>query len=696
MDFEEFKQDLEITVKNSAFEFGIGESAAFADEVTRMMNDAEYINGDFQESFHIGSHPKKRSNIRIDGYVHDEIDESFILFIVHYAKDGANMTKTLAESNFKMLAYFVDAAVNTNLYQEIEDSLPVAELIRDLREKITSGSKCVFILLTNAKRSATFVEMKNIFVAGKEIECQVWDIERIFEIYTSMQIREPIKVDFTECGEGIPCLRADSAVSDSYESFLCVMPGKILADIYDRFGSRLLEGNVRSFLSSKKAVNKKIRASILNSPEMFFAFNNGIAATAKELVIKKDSSGSRIVSAVDFQIINGGQTTASLSNARFKDKVDLKNIFVQMKLTKIGDMKTEQQEQLIEKISRSSNSQNKVSEADFFSTHPFHIEMEKISKRIFAPTAGSIQYQTKWFYERARGQYIQEQMRMTKAQRNSFQRQNPKNQVMTKTDLAKYRMSWLEKPDIVSKGAQTNFMKFAAIISEEWEKEPLQFNERYFKETVALSVLWQSVEKIVSSRSWYNSYRANIVTYSVALFHHLLKEKFPNMEFNLLLIWNKQQLPEALKNFFADIALAVNNFITSPSRPISNVTQWCKQNSCWNKLQTSISLVIPDEFVQFMEDKSAVRTAKKEALSDQKIVAGIQAQEKIVKLNGSTWKKIFMDASRLRLIATAEENSALKTAMKIPSRIPTDFQCVNLLRILDRLEENGYTYSNNS
>ena len=690
MDFEEFKQDLNINVKNSAFNFGVGKAASFADEVIQLMQDADYLNGDFHEAFFKGIHSKKRSNMRIDGYIQDEVNNNLILFVVHYTEDETNMTKTIAESNFKMLASFVDAAVNTKLYQEIEDSLPIFELVEILKEKAAEISKFIFILLTNAKRSATLVNFKNFFLIEKEVECQIWDIERIFEIYSSMQIREPIKIDFTEYGDGIPCLRADS--SSSYESFLCVIPGKILADIYDRYGSRLLEGNVRSFLSTKRAVNKKIRASILNEPKMFFAFNNGIAATAKELTIKNNVSGSLITSALDFQIINGGQTTASLSIARFKDKADLDNIFVQMKLTKIGEMDNDHQEKLIEKISRSSNSQNKVSEADFFSTHPFHIEMEKISKRIFAPAVGGIQYQTKWFYERARGQYLQEQMRMTKAQKKIFQQQNPKNQVITKTDFAKYRMTWAENPDIVSKGAQTNFMKFAVVISESWEKDSLQFNERYFKETVALAILWQTIEKIVSSQSWYNSYRANIVTYSLALFHHLMKEKFPKMEFDLISLWNKQTIPEILKEFFSKLTLEVNNYITNPQRKITNVTQWCKQSLCWQGLKESTSIMIPDDFINFMKDKNLTKEAKKEARSDQRIISGIQAQENIVQLDGKIWQKIFIDASNLKLIATQDEAKALKTAMKIPMRIPTDFQCVTLLKLLDRLKENGHTY----
>ena len=375
MDVDEFRQELEAEVRNENFSSGQSPTAAFAEKITSMMQEAEYLNGDFQESFFIGKH--KNKNLRVDGWLQDAADNSIVLFVVHYEGDNATMTRTDAEKHFKLLETFAEAAISNAL--DIEESTSTAELAEILRTSTDERFK--FILLTNARQSVRLHEIKNFFVRGNEVDCEIWDIERIFAAYSSMQVREPVTINF---GEGLPCLKA-TTTDDDCESFLCVLPGNVLADIYDRYGSRLLEGNVRSFLSSKGAVNKKIRATILNQPEMFFAFNNGIAATAKTLELKTFGSSTFVMSATDFQIINGGQTTASLSNARFKDKASLEKIFVQMKLTRIGDMPVDSQEKLIGEISKSSNSQNKVSDADFFSTHPFHVEMEKISRRIHAP-----------------------------------------------------------------------------------------------------------------------------------------------------------------------------------------------------------------------------------------------------------------------------------------------------------------------
>ena len=337
------------------------------------------------------------------------------------------------------------------------------------------------------------------------------------------------------------------ASTDDFHSYLCVIPGKILADIYDEYGSALLEGNVRSFLSTKVAVNKKIRETILSKPDRFFAFNNGISATALNVELADTPQGRFVTKVKDFQIINGGQTTASLSNARFRDKADLSSIFVQMKLTEIDETDADKSTELIRNISKSSNSQNKVSDADFFATSPFHIRMEQFSRRMFANASDGSQYETHWFYERARGQYLQAQMRLTPAKKKQFQMQNPKNQLITKTDLAKVMVTWRGRPDIVSRGAQTCFMWFANITDAAWEEDNEQFNEKYYQEAVALTIMHRYLEKAIPMQHWYESgYRANVITYSIASLHHLLSKQKAGLKLDLAMIWIRQTVPDVL------------------------------------------------------------------------------------------------------------------------------------------------------
>ena len=107
------------------------------------------------------------------------------------------------------------------------------------------------------------------------------------------------------------------------------------------------------------------------------------------------------------------------------------NLYVPMKLTVLNvenDLSEEQVEQynsITKTISQCANSQNAVSEADFFSNHPFHVLMEKLSKKVMAPPVNGNPYQTIWFYERSRGKWEQEQMKLTPAQKKKFCEMHP-------------------------------------------------------------------------------------------------------------------------------------------------------------------------------------------------------------------------------------------------------------------------------
>lgn len=214
-------------------------------------------------------------------------------------------------------------------------------------------------------------------------------------------------------GQGIPCLPAHIKSAD-YESYLMVMPATILGDLYEKYGDRLLEQNVHCFLQARGKVNKGMRSTILTDPEMFFAYNNGITATAREVITEPKTDGIYIREIKDLQIVNGGQTTSSLFHASRKDKASLEKIFVQMKLSVVD---SEKGEEVIPRIFEYANTQNKVNAADFFSNHPFHIRMEEFSRRLWAPPQQGALRERKWFYERARGQYSDAQAKISKAEK---------------------------------------------------------------------------------------------------------------------------------------------------------------------------------------------------------------------------------------------------------------------------------------
>lgn len=689
MDIEEFRKEVLEDVRSTAATHGDGSNAAFIAIMANYLINAEVI-PDFIPSFYIGQGIRNR-NVRIDGYVLDEFDGTLNLIVSEFNGDeeGKILTRKEAEQIFQWPIRFIDEIYKNNLSQRVEISTSAADLIDLVVRSKGKISKYRLLLFTDRYMSGRIENFDFGEFDGIAVEYQIWDIERLYKIFLAESGRESIEINFTSfVPNGIPCLEASNKGITDYRCFLCVIPGEVLADIYDRYGAQLLEGNVRSFLSTKVAVNKKLRQTILAEPKMFFAFNNGVSATATSVTVENSSEGKFITYVKDFQVINGGQTTASLSNARFRDKASLKDITLQMKLTEVNEDIDETQG-LLQKISRSSNSQNKVSDADFFSTHPFHIRMEQISRRVFAPAVGGAQHDTHWFYERTRGQYLQAQMRMKKSEKDRFLLQNPKRQVITKTDLAKARNSWRCLPHIVSKGAQRNFSEFAEWIDKDWSSSSDSFNERYFQESVALYILFKHVEKLVPNQPWYEKgYRANIVTYSIALFAHLLKKQYSDCILDLQLLWNKQEVPEVITSQMVRITKAVYDSITDPYRGNANVTQWCKQEACWKRI-IELDTLIDNKIESILLDKRELKTEVRQAAREQRVITGIEAQTEVVNKGREYWSNLH-DFINEKPIATFQEMQSLKIACKLPLKLPNSIQSQLLLSLVEKAKLDGW------
>ena len=348
-----------------------------------------------------------------------------------------------------MLHYFDN--VLKGYFDGAELSNPATQLAINIKKNLNSINKIHLIIISTNKMSkfvkTTELPNHQIYNLNLKVDLDVIGIENIYNTKLPTFKKEPIEIitkDF-DC-EGIQCIKADIGSND-YQAYLAIVPGKFLCDIYKKYGPRLLESNVRSFLNSRGAVNKGIRGTIINEKDKFFTYNNGISTIAKSIKTEyKEKKGLYITKFEDFQIINGGQTTASLESANIKDKASLDNIFVQMKLTILNKDDSE----LIHNISKYANSQNKVTAADLNSNHPFYIRIEDFSRKIYSPIINNQTYQTLWFFERARGQYDQPKMSKTKAERATYEKINPKSQKFTKTDLAKFLNASYMKPYDVS------------------------------------------------------------------------------------------------------------------------------------------------------------------------------------------------------------------------------------------------------
>ena len=688
-ELEQYRTDLIEEVKATAAQ-GEFTHEAFVGLLARKLVEAEELS-DWTPCFY-REKGHRRKELAMDGFLLEDIDidASVTLMVADFrgGKDMESMTGSQLSSICDRALNFVEDAFHDRL-DDLEPSKAYFDLADWLSRNRARVSSIRLYVLTDAELNVRGKELPTKSVGLARVDINVWDIGRFFRAEATGG-REPIEIDVTEFVRGgIPVLRASQQDAD-YEAYLCVVPGAVLADLYDRYGSRLLEGNVRSFLSVRGGVNKGIRSTVLGEPTRFFAYNNGVAATATSAEVVRDHGVEKIVRLRDLQIVNGGQTTASLFTARRKDGADLSRIYVQIKLSVVTP---ELAGELIPQISRFANSQNKVSDADFFANHPFHRRMEEISQRIWADPAPGVSYQTKWFYERARGQYLNEQVKLTPARKRVFQTQHPKQQVITKTDLAKYHNSWARLPDVVSLGAQKNFVRFAEAIAPQWDASDEGFNERWFKHAVGKAILFLRTEKLVSEQSWYQGgYRANIVTYTIALFSHLVFGLRKAFDFEQL--WKRQSLPSELELTLQELAKAVFEVLTEPPEGMSNVTEWSKKEACWKRIQ-GLPVKLRREVSPYLKDLADEAGARGEARKEQVLDNKIARLNHVISRGQEYWSSA-ISWNDTRNILPDKHKSILSLLARKRGFVPSDAQAVVALEAERLLNEEGFRQGSHS
>jgi hypothetical protein len=346
---------------------------------------------------------------------------------------------------------------------------------------------------------------------------------------------------------------------------------------------------------------------------------------------------------------------------------------------------------LVPRISRYANTQNKVSDSDFFSNHPFHVRMEEKSLLIRTPRLAGQHFETKWFYERTRGQYLNERNKRSSRDRKTFEAEFPKAQMLTKTDAAKYIVSWAQEPFVVSSGAQKNFLAFAKQVSEQWEKSELLFDDRYFRGLVAKAILFRSLESAVSQADWYKAntgYRANIVTYTIARFSLAASSVGDGKEFDLESIWNLQRVPDDLMEEVLGLAESVREVLVDPSRPVENVTEWAKRPQCWDAV-SQLPFDFPIELNHYLASASEVAERRRSGRSAQRLDNGIVAQTKVIDLGETYWRDLKKFALRTRALSD-DDLSLLDVAALEGGRVPSERQAKKILAIRARIVELGF------
>lgn len=614
----------EMTDEAKALESSTGEDLepCFLDSVKDRLGESKLLNDPVFFYFHDQGKFNYRYDIELHGYDIDEFDNSLSLFFCDIRNPMHIVDNDSVNRMWNRSLHFAKIALGAR-QRDFQDYLdgPAGDLADDIQKLANSPSgltKIRIIIVSNGISTLRKREKQSALNGNIDVEIILWDAEWLYENCNTNKAQEDIIIDFLSeeysaiTKGGIPFLRVPQN-DPAFECYQCVIPGKVVSHMYREYGSPLLEGNVRSFLTSKTAVNKSIQETIRKEPDRFYIYNNGIAAIASAVKI----NGNLITEITHIQIINGGQTTASLALSEQKLGADLSDISVPMKLTVIRlpeDQKSEL-DMLVQKISRTSNSQNKISDADFFSNDPFHLEMKRISERISVPGMSHARY---WFYERARGEYEQGIMFRTSQQKKAFIETHPKDMYLTKGNFAKFYEIWKQHPDLVSKGDVACFKKFGEFISKDFQEHQDEYNDLFFKRVTGVAALYRKLEQRITKKqqSWFGgSYRANIISYSLSLFFYLLgRQCLGDEKFELSVIWDKG-ITETLIQELLRICQLVYAEITSIDRPEENVTQWCKKESCWNGTKEHLKdLRISGQAIQpYLRNRLQLRSEQKEA-----------------------------------------------------------------------------------
>lgn len=529
--------------------------------------------------YHICHYTAKvaNANLRLSGYAVSEEADQIDLFVCIYA--GSDDLVSIPDSDTKMAAEqcfrFLANCVNGKLVSTMEkssDSYDLALTIKECYEKLDQIR--VYVLTDRQAKAKNF---KSREVNGKTVKLEVMDIERLYRHWSEGKPRDELVINFNEVSGGpLPCVYIRGEMAD-YDYALTVIPGEALRFVYEKYGARLLEANVRSFLSATTKVNKGIRDTLRNDPERFMAYNNGIVVVADEVNLGKTlDGGTGILWLKGMQIVNGGQTTASIYFSKKRSpEIDLSRVRVPAKIIILRSCDTTTEEALISDISRYANSQTSVKQSDLSANKPFHVEIEKLSLSTYCPDGIG-----RWFYERASGSYNTMLIRegSTPARLRDLKAAIPSSRKITKTDLAKYLNTWDSKPHIVSLGSQKNFERFMQTLSEQQEQFlPQAIDVLKYKAMIAKAIVFKKTQSIV--RPMFPAFQGNVVVYLVSLLSFRFGDKI-----DLEHIWNKQDISPELRNQLQIWAKEINDELHSSSGG-KMISEWAKKQECWECLR---------------------------------------------------------------------------------------------------------------
>jgi len=490
------------------------------------------------------------------------------LFVAIYQGTGevSDLSQTEARESLEKLHRFLTKSLK-GLHNQLEEANPAFACAQRIYEAAPTLANVRLFLVTDQvlrTRKLAFEPIDSI-----DVECVVWDLEKLSRLRPGSH--EVVSLDFVDkYAADIRCIEHVDPTGE-YRTYLAFLDAGLLSRIYGEYGQRLLERNVRAFLQARGKVNSGLQATLKHEPHRFLAYNNGLCCTASDVDVRRTADGAvHLRSVTDFQIVNGGQTTASIHYAVRKSQLDVSHATIQMKLTVVPNPQIVQE--LVPKISLFANSQNKINTADFAANGVFHRDLERLSRSVWAPGVSGLDRGSHWYYERSRGSYADDRARnSTPAARREWDSQNPRHQKFTKTDLAKSENCWVGLPQFVCLGAEKNFTIYAERVGSE---STAGIDLLLYKHIVARLLFFRTAEKLFGTLDLV-ALRAQSVAYAVSWLVHHSGWRLP-----LDKIWDAQNVPTSLCDALKVVLAAAHKHF---SKMEGNPTEHAKRETCWLK-----------------------------------------------------------------------------------------------------------------
>lgn len=641
MEIQEYLKYRVDLLNESKDEDGFINESNFINIIIPSMLDAKLIDTeDFTETYY--STEIDGSPIKINGYIINDSGERLQLFILNdesISLDTKNLEISLKEyydNIFKKATNFTNKAIKGHL-NEIQDIGAINALINQMSSSLGADKfDVVEIFLVTATATVTgsgsTVQPKRMDFKDEKVKIKytknrestekdililkrLVDLNFLYSVLISQGNREALTINFEEQFDfKIEAIKA--ADETNFESYLCVLPANILAELYKRFSSRLLEKNVRSFLQFKNTSNAGMRKTLTKDPEKFIAFNNGLTITAsnKEIEIIKDKVYIKSLS--DFQIVNGGQTTASIYFSQ-KDGIDISKVKVMAKINVAKNVSEEDLNELISSISEFSNSQSKVTTVDLRSRNPQLNKIKALSESIITPSG------RKWFFEKSKGEFNTKLRIAGQSGKNRIEKEYPKEYRFTKEQLGKYYSSWGDEPYKVKKGGEAIFRKFLEDISSEENEKKLNIDRNFYELLISRIILFKSLEEIHGARNnAIGQLRSAVVPYTMSILFSKTEgdKKNPNT-FDLAKLWTKEGLEDDLKLYLKDLMILVNDLIKKYAKS-DDLGEYSKKKEMWDDIYNSY------EIKDFLNTDNSNKIFNKYSISKKELEKKLKANSK--------------------------------------------------------------------